>query len=179
MRQRTRWSVALALIAASSSAEIGNAELVAERIDATNAARTIRAGHDAAGGLGDWALQNGTVCAVVADPSHESDLATTGGGLLDLGLCGRDDDQFMLYLELINGTLDQPVRVEAVVPELQDGTATLVARGGGEGLAVETRYTSTKWPRWFWQPLERFVCHLFHRFLLRTMRRKAELGSGG
>jgi len=43
-------------------------------------------------------------------------------------------------------------------------------------VAVETRYASTKWPRWFWRPLERFVCHLFHRFLLRSMRRKAEHG---
>ena len=43
-------------------------------------------------------------------------------------------------------------------------------------VAIETRYTSTKWPRWLWRPLERFVCHMFHRFLLRTMRRKAELG---
>ena len=50
-----------------------------------------------------------------------------------------------------------------------------VAPGKTE-VAVETRYTSTKWPRWFWRPLERFVCHMFHRFLLRSMRRKAELG---
>jgi hypothetical protein len=50
-----------------------------------------------------------------------------------------------------------------------------VAPGRTE-VSVETRYTSTKWPRWFWQPLERFVCHLFHRFLLRTIRREAELG---
>jgi hypothetical protein len=41
-------------------------------------------------------------------------------------------------------------------------------------VSVETRYRSTKWPRWFWRPLERFVCHMFHRFLLRTMRREAE-----
>lgn len=43
-------------------------------------------------------------------------------------------------------------------------------------VSVETRYTSTKWPRWFWRPLEKFVCHMFHRFLLRSIRRKAELG---
>ena len=43
-------------------------------------------------------------------------------------------------------------------------------------VAVVTRYTSTKWPRWFWRPIERFVCHTFHRFLLRSMRRKTELG---
>lgn len=60
---------------------------------------------------------------------------------------------------------------------LSGGRYTLreVAPGQTE-VALETRYTSTKWPRWFWRPLERFVCHMFHRFLLRSMRRKAELG---
>ena len=63
---------------------------------------------------------------------------------------------------------------------LSGGRYTLCQMDGGHTeVAVETRYTSTKWPRWFWQPLERFVCHLFHRFLLRTMRHRAELGSGG
>jgi len=47
---------------------------------------------------------------------------------------------------------------------------------GQTEVVVETRYTSTKWPRWFWRPLERFVCHMFHRFLLRSMRKKAEQG---
>lgn len=42
-------------------------------------------------------------------------------------------------------------------------------------VAVETRYVSTRWPRWFWEPLERLVCHAFHRYLLRSMRRDIEL----
>jgi hypothetical protein len=60
---------------------------------------------------------------------------------------------------------------------LSGGCYTLreIAPGQTE-VAVETRYTSTNWPRWFWRPLEGFVCHMFHRFLLRSMRRKAELG---
>ena len=41
-------------------------------------------------------------------------------------------------------------------------------------LAVETRYVSTKWPRWFWKPIEAMVCHWFHRYLLGSMRRKIE-----
>jgi hypothetical protein len=60
---------------------------------------------------------------------------------------------------------------------LSGGRYTLreIAPGRTE-VAVETRYLSTKRPRWFWRPIERFVCHTFHRFLLRSMRRKAELG---
>jgi hypothetical protein len=41
-------------------------------------------------------------------------------------------------------------------------------------LAVETRYVSTKRPRWFWRPLERLVCHWFHRYLLNSMRHAIE-----
>jgi hypothetical protein len=58
---------------------------------------------------------------------------------------------------------------------LSGGRYTLreVAEGQTE-VEVETRYASPKWPRWFWEPLERVVCHLFHRYLLRSMRRKIE-----
>ena len=45
---------------------------------------------------------------------------------------------------------------------------------GQTEVAVETRYVSTKWPRWFWRPLERLVCHWFHRYLLGSMRRTIE-----
>jgi hypothetical protein len=47
---------------------------------------------------------------------------------------------------------------------------------GRTEVAVETRYVSTKWPRWLWAPLERIVCHAFHRYLLRALRRKVESG---
>lgn len=45
---------------------------------------------------------------------------------------------------------------------------------GATGVSIETRYISTKWPRWFWRPLEKMVCHWFHRYLLGSMRRKIE-----
>jgi hypothetical protein len=44
---------------------------------------------------------------------------------------------------------------------------------GGTEVSIETNYRSSKWPRWFWRPIESFVCHMFHRFLLRSMRRRA------
>jgi len=45
---------------------------------------------------------------------------------------------------------------------------------GQTEVALETRYVSTRWPRWFWRPLETLVCHAFHRYLLGAMRRKIE-----
>jgi hypothetical protein len=47
---------------------------------------------------------------------------------------------------------------------------------GHTEVAVETRYLSRKWPRWFWRPLEKMVCHLFHRYLLGSMRHQIEAG---
>ena len=45
---------------------------------------------------------------------------------------------------------------------------------GTTEVAVETCYSSTRWPRWFWRPLEGMVCHSFHRYLLGSIRRKIE-----
>lgn len=44
---------------------------------------------------------------------------------------------------------------------------------GRTEVSVETRYVSTRRPRWLWKPLEAMVCHWFHRYLLASMRRKA------
>jgi hypothetical protein len=58
---------------------------------------------------------------------------------------------------------------------LSGGRYTLREVGPGRTeVSVETNYTSTRRPRWLWRRLESFVCHMFHRFLLRTMRQKAE-----
>lgn len=49
--------------------------------------------------------------------------------------------------------------------ELEDGRTEV-------GLA--TQYVSKRRPRWLWRPLERWVCHWFHRYLLAAMRRTIE-----
>ena len=45
---------------------------------------------------------------------------------------------------------------------------------GRTEVGLETGYLSTRWPRWLWRPLERLVCHWFHRYLLAAMRRTIE-----
>lgn len=47
---------------------------------------------------------------------------------------------------------------------------------GQTEVSVATRYLSPRWPRWLWTPLEKMVCHWFHRHLLRSMRREIEAG---
>lgn len=51
-----------------------------------------------------------------------------------------------------------------------------LARGRAE-VRIVTRYTSPRWPRWLWRPVERAVCHSFHRHILRAMRREVEVRS--
>lgn len=41
-------------------------------------------------------------------------------------------------------------------------------------LRITTRYHGARRPRWMWRPIERTVCHSFHRHLLRAMRRAIE-----
>ena len=58
---------------------------------------------------------------------------------------------------------------------LLGGSYTLRESSEGETeVCVETRYVSTRRPRWLWEPIEAAVCHSFHRFLLNAMRRKTE-----
>ena len=41
-------------------------------------------------------------------------------------------------------------------------------------IRIATRYLSPRRPRWLWSPIERAVCHSFHRHILRAMRRGVE-----
>lgn len=139
MRQRAPLFISVLLALASTEAA-GAGALRATQITKENAASTIAGGTVAVGGIDDWALQNGEICAVIADPSHATDAATTGGALIDLGLCGRADDQLIFYIELLNNSADQIVpasRVEAG----GDGTSAWIdVFGARDGFDVTTRY---------------------------------------
>jgi hypothetical protein len=142
LRAPAAQSVCAALLSALAAcpADAAPPELLAERIDAANAARLVLGGTDAVGGIDDWALRNGTLCAVVSDPSHQNNLSITGGALIDLGYCGRADDQFLLLQPLLNNSLSSPVPVESVRAEVEGDAARLISSGTRDGIGVETRY---------------------------------------
>jgi len=48
---------------------------------------------------------------------------------------------------------------------------------GATELAAETRYRGVHQPRWAWAPVEAAVGHAFHRFILRSIGRRAVEGS--
>jgi hypothetical protein len=112
----------------------------AGRIDAGNVAVLRPGGLDGIGGIGDWALTNGALCAVVSDPGHESDLSTRGGMLVDLGRCGGNDDQWILLQPLVNFSQDGAVPIQTVRAKALPGAAWLTVGGEARGLSLEIRY---------------------------------------
>jgi hypothetical protein len=59
--------------------------------------------------------------------------------------------------------------------QLSGGCYALRALANGHTeLSITTHYSSSNRPRWLVRPIEAAVCHMFHRYLLGAIRRKAE-----
>ncbi len=115
-------------------------ELIATRITAENATKHVQSGPDASGGIGDWILSNGSVCAVVSGVAHESELSVRGGTLIDLGYCDRADDHYVGAQDLIDSSRDTPVNIERVDAKVGPDSAVIRSFGGQGGVVVETSY---------------------------------------
>lgn len=113
--------------------------IVATQITTQNFASAIR-GSSAIAGVGDWMLSNGTLCASISDPGHETYLSYRGGTLVDLGFCGRNDDQWNVYHELFNLSRDKILPAFRVDAEVSTTSATLVVHGKISGVNNITRY---------------------------------------
>ena len=124
-------------VSAASARDI----LVAEKITSANAARHVQAGPDAVGGIGDWALSNGTLCVIIAGLENEGDFSPRGGTLRDIGFCGRNDDQFVSQQDLLEGSLGKPVGIIDVAAVTGPTSVGITTLGSYRGLMVETRYT--------------------------------------
>ena len=135
MRARLAWLAALLVAAAPASAQ-----LVAERITPENAAQLQLGGPDADGGVGDWALRNGTLCAVIADAAHEAPISPQGGALADLVRCGRANDQWSALVPLVNLSRSAVVPVTELRAERDERAARIVAEGGRPGLRIRTTW---------------------------------------
>jgi len=112
---------------------------VAEQITPQNFSHAIR-GSSAIAGLGDWMLSNGTLCASISDPAHETYLSYRGGTLVDLGFCGRNDDQWNTYHELFNLSREKILPAGHIDTEITKTSATLIVKGKMAGIENETRY---------------------------------------
>ena len=113
----------------------------AERVTAENAEQLLPGGPDAVGGIGDWGVTNGTLCAVIADPSHEGYVLPTGGSLVDLGYCGRGDDQFVILEGLANLSRSEAPQWSGVSPAVTTTAASITVTGERDGIEIKTTYT--------------------------------------
>ncbi|MEM1231526.1 MAG: CehA/McbA family metallohydrolase [Pseudomonadota bacterium] len=116
-------------------------KLIAEQITAATAEQHVQRGLDAIGGIGDWALSNGILCATISDIAHESDLSTTGGALIDLGFCDRDDDQFVAKQDLRNGSITAPLDRHHISASISAQAASIMVSSHASGLLQEVRFT--------------------------------------
>ena len=132
-------SVILYTGAQTSVAEAQNLVL-ASQITPDNVAQLQASGPDAIGGIGDWWLSNGTLCAVISAVEHESEFSIKGGSLIDLGFCGRADDHFPFTHDLINGSRRRPLNAESVSIETHNDAPSIVVRSLGDGARLTTRY---------------------------------------
>src|SRR5690606_29732152 len=131
---------ALALLLATLGPRPVDAELAAGRLTAETFAAHAVGGPDAEAGIGDWFLGNGTLCAAVSDPDHESPLSPRGGVLIDLGHCGRADDQWSVLQPLVNLSQDEVFPIESIAAGRDAQHAWLQTYAVYQGVELVTTY---------------------------------------
>ena len=118
-------------------------KLSVQRITAANAADLIKTGPDAIGGIGDWLLTNGTICAVITDVPHENEFSSRGGVLTDLGFCDRKDDHFTTMQDILDADRKRPVDTTRIETEVDDSSVSIITFAQRDAVEVETRYRLT------------------------------------
>ena len=115
--------------------------LRALQITAATAPQLVRQGPDAIGGIGDWFISNGTLCAIISDLEHEGEFSARGGALVDLGFCGRADDYFSATYDLLQGSQRRPMLAQSIEAQVSDNSATIIVISSQDGAQLETRYS--------------------------------------
>ncbi len=136
---RLAWSALLLNFAMPSGAI--RAQFFAGEITKEMPHRHRVGGPDAIAGIGDWALANGVVCSAISNPRNESMLSDRGGVLIDLGHCGRDDDQWVVLQPMLNLSRENTVPADSIRSEVSGQRASIITRGRRHGVLVETRYS--------------------------------------
>lgn len=131
--------VALLLIATPAGAHEEHPASYAVQITPHNFPQAVR-GSAAIAGIGDWMLSNGSLCASLTDPSHETYLSHRGGALVDIGFCGRHDDRWHTYHEMFNLSRDSILPAASVRTESDGQQAAIIVNGEMGGVQNETRY---------------------------------------
>lgn len=130
----------LSAVLPATAADAAPGELAAGRISFESFPTRQVGGPDADAGLGDWYLGNGTICAAISDPAHESPLSPRGGVLIDLGHCGRADDQWAVFQPLLNLAQSEIVPIESILSGQDAQSAWIQTRALYRGVEILTTY---------------------------------------
>jgi hypothetical protein len=129
------------LIPGASAVQATAADFVAEQITQANFATRHVGGPDSDAGIGDWFLSNGTLCAAISDPAHESALAPEGGVLIDLGHCGAENDQWAVFQPMLNLSQNHIVPVTKIEAGADAQHAWVRTLARFAGVEIETTYS--------------------------------------
>lgn len=124
----------------SLAADTLDSHLSVQKIDSKNAESLIQGGPDATGGIGDWHLSNGILCATISGVDHESEFSTKGGALIDLGFCKRDDDHYTFNQDLLEGKRTRPFNTHTITSEQNKTGVSILVQSGENGIEQTTRY---------------------------------------
>ena len=119
---------------------LADSVLRAEQLTVDNWAVLRPQGPDAIAGMGDWALTNGRLCAVISHLDHESGMTAWGGILVDLGHCGAGNDQWLMSHLLPNMDTQSLTRPHSLRTGFGADSAYIVVQGQQQGLRLESRY---------------------------------------
>lgn len=137
MRLQTRY---LAMILLATTPPAFALDFFAGQLTAENMQQLPDGGLDAVGGLGDWLLSNGELCAVVSGADHATYLALEGGSLVDLWHCDLANDQWTVAHSQLNLQKDQIPPAEQIQAGTSKSDAWLETRGSRDGLETTVQY---------------------------------------
>ena len=115
-------------------------QLLARQISAENLQEMPPAGIDAIGGVDDWLLSNGNLCAVVSAPAHQTYLSLYGGTLVDLWHCDKGNDQWVTLHEQRNLSKTGIAKPVQVTPTVGNGVAQLQVQAVLDGIETASYY---------------------------------------
>ena len=116
------------------------AELAAVKITQENSWRLPKAGLDGIGGVGDWFLSNGHLCAVISGREHQTYLSPYGGVLVDLWHCEKANDQWVTFHEQYNMDKQKIPPVETIQPQVSGEHADIIVIARLDGIQSVTRF---------------------------------------
>ncbi|MFK7976415.1 MAG: CehA/McbA family metallohydrolase [Halioglobus sp.] len=132
-----------AVLAENSAQEnaISPSAFYAAQLTEQNIGRLPAIGMDGIGGIDDWFLTNGTLCAVISSKKHASYLSLHGGVLVDLWHCDSANDQWNSSHPQFNLQKNEIPITQSISAGSNAQQAFVETRATREGLEARIRYS--------------------------------------